>query len=55
MEFAGGCVSSLATVPTRYDQQLVRGGMEELLVLIDRRALDEQVSEQTDGELRLDP
>jgi hypothetical protein len=54
-EFEGGCVSSTVTVPPRYNRQLIIDDMLQQLELIDRGALDQEVRDQTDGELQLDP
>jgi hypothetical protein len=55
MEFEGGCVSSTVEIPTRYDRDLVVDDVDQLLLLVERSALDDEVREQTDGELQLDP
>jgi hypothetical protein len=55
LEFDGGCVVSMVTVPDRYNRDLIIDDMLEQLQLVERRALNDEVRDGTDGELQLDP
>ena len=53
--FDGGCVVSDLVMPLRYDRALISDDVDAALVLVPRAALNAEVEEQTDGNLRLDP
>jgi hypothetical protein len=53
--FDGGCVTSVVGFPTRFDRALVLGDVDEMLQLVPRSALNDQVIARTDGALSLDP
>jgi hypothetical protein len=55
MVFDGGCVTSSVTMPTKFDRGLVLSDVDAALVLVSRLALNDEVREQTDGSLSLDP
>jgi hypothetical protein len=55
MVFDGGCVTSTLTMPTKFDRGLVLGAADGSLLLVPRSALDDEVREQSDGKLSLEP
>lgn len=55
LTFEGGCVTSKVSFPVRFDRALVLGDVDAALQLVPRAALNDQVIEQSDGALQLDP
>lgn len=53
--FDGGCVTSRAVVPVRYDVELLGTDLREAVQLVARSEIDAEVREVTDGNLGLDP
>jgi hypothetical protein len=54
-QFDGGCIESVVEVPARFDRRLILADLDRMLTLVPRAALQEEVEDDSGGQLTLDP